>query len=204
VGGTTTTESYLYAYIASGTNAGKIDTITERRQIGAGSWTTVRTVTYTYHDGSTSNGTTGDVKTATVKDAAGNTLSTSYARYYTSSSSTGYTGGLKYSVVGDAYERFKAWCDANLTTPDTATDAQVAPFADYFEYDGLRRVTKHTSVGNGWTAGSSGLQTTTFAYFTSTFADGYNSWQVKTVATQADGNTLTTYTNFAGQWVLEV
>src|SRR5262249_21356077 len=49
VGGTTTTESYLYAYIASGTNAGKIDTITERRQIGAGSWTTVRTVTYTYH-----------------------------------------------------------------------------------------------------------------------------------------------------------
>src|SRR5262249_31215591 len=42
VGGTTTTESYLTTYLTSGTNAGRASDVTLRRQVGAGSWVTVR------------------------------------------------------------------------------------------------------------------------------------------------------------------
>jgi RHS repeat-associated protein len=205
-GGVTTTESYQYAYIASGTNAGKIDTITLRRQVGTGgSWTTVRTVTFTYHDGTGSGGTAGDLHTAVEKDAAGNVITNWWYRYYTTSSATGYAGAMKYVVSGAAYDRLKAWCDANATTPDAATDAQVSPFADhYYEYDSVHRVTKHTQQGTGCTACFGGLQTNTYTYTTSPFAPGYSSWRTKTVETHPDNNTLTVYTNFAGQPVLKV
>ncbi|MBO0697189.1 MAG: RHS repeat protein [Zavarzinella sp.] len=203
-GGTTTTESCLYAYVVSGTNAGKIESVTLRRQVGAGSWTTVRSVEYAYYDGTTANGTAGDLKTAVVKDGAAptpNVLETKYYRYYTTSSSAGYPGALKYAFSGASYERLTA----AYPTPDTATDAQVAAYADdYFEFDATKRVTKHTRQGTGCTSCSGGLGTSTFAYSTSPFADGYNSWRTKTVETRADGNTLTVYTNFAGQPILEV
>jgi len=204
-GGTTTTESYLYAYIASGTNAGKIESVTLRRQIGAGSWTTVRKSEYEYFGTGSSNGTSGDVKTVVIKDGSSSVLDNSYYRYFTTSSSTGYAGALKFAVTGDSYERLKKWCDDNSTTPDGATDAQVAVFAVHaFEYDGLHRVTKHIQQGTGCSSCAGGLGQSTFAYTTSAFADGYNSWRNKTVETRADGNTMTYYTNFAGQIIVEV
>ncbi len=201
VGSTTTVESYLYTYLASGTNAGRTDTITLRRQVNSGSWTTVRTAEYTYHDGTTGNGTAGDLKTAIVKDSSGNVLDTKYYRYYTSSSSTGYAGGLKYAFNADAYERLKN----SYATPDSATDSQVESYAsDYFEYDSVRRVSKHTQSGTGCSACAGGLGVVTYSISTSAFADGYNSWRTKTVETRADGNTQTVYTNFIGQPILEV
>src|SRR5205823_3928008 len=38
-GGTTTVESYLYSYIASGTNAGLMQSVILRRQVNGGAWT---------------------------------------------------------------------------------------------------------------------------------------------------------------------
>ena len=205
VAGTTTTESFLFAYITSGTNTGKISNVTLRRQVGAGSWTTIRKVEYDYYGTGSSNGTAGDLKTSIVKDGSSTVLDTRFFRYYTASSSIGYAGAMKYAFSADSYARLKTWCDANSTTPDNATDAQVAPFAsDYLEFDAFKRVTKHTRQGTGCSACTGGLGTYTFTYSLSAFADGYNSWRTKTVETQPDGNTRTVYTNFAGQVILGV
>ncbi len=77
-GGGARTESFVYAYVASGTNAGRLDTVTQRTQVGTGSWTTVRSVAYAYYDGTTGPGLAGALKLATVKDAAGAAIDTSY------------------------------------------------------------------------------------------------------------------------------
>jgi hypothetical protein len=204
-GGTTTTESFLYAYVSGGVNDGKIESVTLRRQVGSGSWTTIRKVEYAYYTGTESagqdHGTAGDLKTAVVKDSGGIVLDQQYFRYFKTSTSSGYAGALKYAFNGDSYERLKA-ADS---TPEDATDTFVATYAsEVFEYDAVRRVTKHTQQGTGCSACAGGLSVATFSYSTSTFADGYNSWRTKTVETRADGNTVTTFTNFAGQPVLEV
>src|SRR5262249_4569675 len=105
VGSTTTTESYLYTYLSSGVNIGRLSNVTLRRQVNGGSWTTVRQTDYTYHDGIVASGTAGDLKTAVVKDGAGNTLDTKYYRYYVAGESNGYAGGLKYVFNADSYAR---------------------------------------------------------------------------------------------------
>ena len=46
VGSTTTTESFAYTYLSSGTNSGKVDAVTFRRKVNSGSWETVRTAQY--------------------------------------------------------------------------------------------------------------------------------------------------------------
>src|SRR5262249_27871131 len=67
-GTTTTTESYLYAYVASGANAGKLQSVTLRRQSGGGAWLVVREADYAYYDGVEPYGNLGDLKTATIKN----------------------------------------------------------------------------------------------------------------------------------------
>jgi hypothetical protein len=81
-GGSTVTESYLYSYVSSGANAGLVSGVTLRRKVDSGSWTTVRQVAYTYYDGVESYGNATDLKTAQVKDAAGNVLDIYYYRYW--------------------------------------------------------------------------------------------------------------------------
>jgi hypothetical protein len=138
------TESYLYHYIPSGTNAGKLDTVTLQRKQGSGSWATVRKVTYDYYDGSTGqHGVAGNLRSAAVSDGADHTLDVRYYRYWTdawSSSAPGYAGGLKYAFEPDSYARLTAALGSSV---DSLSDAQVAPYADYyFEYDSLQRVSK--------------------------------------------------------------
>ena len=97
----------------------------------------MRTTEYAYHDGSTSNGVAGELKTAVLKDAAGNVLDESYYRYYTSGSSS----GLMKSAFGP--EAFVRVATALGTGFDSFTDTQVAPYADkYLEYDSSGRITK--------------------------------------------------------------
>ena len=74
--GVTTTESFLFAYVASGTNVGKLASVTQRRQVGAGSWVTVRTVEFTQYGTGSALGAAGDLKTAVVKDGSGVALDT--------------------------------------------------------------------------------------------------------------------------------
>ena len=160
---------------------------TLRRQTNGGAWSTVRTVEYTYYDTGDANGNPGDLKYAVTKDASGTILDREYDRYYLSGSSVGYQGGLKYRFGFASYGQLAA----AYADPTTATDAQVALYADsYLEYDTAHRVTKDAEQGLG---------ASTFAYATSTFADGFNTWRSKSVTTLPDGNTRTVYTNYAGE-----
>src|SRR5207247_9426002 len=109
-------------------------------------------------------GNAGDLETAVVKDGAGTVLENRYSRYSTTSSPPAYAGGLKYAVTGDAYERMEAWADAQspAVAVDDLTDAQVAVFAtDAFEYDAVRRVTRHTQPGTGGSVSAGGRGTST-------------------------------------------
>jgi hypothetical protein len=201
VGTTTTTESYLYAYLSSGPNAGRLQTVTLRRQINGGAWSSVRVAVYNYYDGTTSLGTLGDLKTEVLQDSAGNVLDTHYYRYYTSSSSTGYPGALKYAFGAVSYGRLLA----AFPNPDSATDAHVAPFADlYQEYDSVQRVSKQVVQGAGCSTCTGRLGSFTMSYTTSPFAPGYNSWMTRTLVTLPDNNQRIEYTNFAGEVMLDV
>src|SRR5262249_49211007 len=60
VGGTTTTESFQYSYLAApDPNAGKLSGAVLRRQVNGGAWTTIRQVAYTYYNGTESYGPLG-------------------------------------------------------------------------------------------------------------------------------------------------
>ena len=70
--------------------------------------------------------------------------------------------------------------------------------------DSARRVSKLVAQGAGCSVCTGGLGTYAFASSVSGFADGYNTWRTRQVTTLPDGNTQTSYVNFAGQTVLEV
>jgi RHS repeat-associated protein len=195
------TESFLYTYGTSGSSLNQLTNVTLRRQV-SGVWSTIRQAVYAYYDGSTSFGNPGDLQSATIEDASGNAIDTWYYRYYQAGASGGYAGGVKYVFGPDAYRRL-----ANaFSNPLTATDTQVAPYADgYYQYDSSQHVTQAVIAGDGSTEGSgTGLGTYTYSYSTSTNAAGYNSWATKTVETLPDGNQNIIYTNAYGEVMLAV
>ena len=205
VGGTTTTESYLYTFVSGGANDGLIASVTQRRKVGAGSWTTVRSAEYAYYTTGDSGGNSLDLKTVTVKDGSGTVLDTSYYRYYTAGGSGGYLDGLKYALGPAAYARAVG---AGLT-PATASDSALAPYADHsFEYNDQFRVTKETAAGAGGdSTGGRGTFTYAYAYSeTATVLAGtpgnYNEWVVKTTETLPGSHTRVVYTNAAKQVML--
>jgi RHS repeat-associated protein len=203
-GGSAVTESYLYDYLPTGNaNAGRVASVILRRNVGGGSWSTVREVDYAYYDGTDSNGNLGDLKTETIKDADGNPLGTDYYRYYISNTSIGYTGGLKYHLSAASFDRMTGLVGPGYT-PLTATDTQLAPYADnYFEYDSSHRVTLEEVQGQGCSACSGGLGEYTFSYTASSNTAAYNSWAMKTVETLPDGNQNIVYTNAYGEIMLK-
>jgi hypothetical protein len=146
--GQTTTESWLYGYVASGVNTGLLASVTLRTKLNGGAWGTVRQVQYSYYDGTqTYGGNPGDLLSATVLDANNNVLQTSYYRYYVSGQANGYAHALELVFNPDSYD----WLTAALgTNVASLTDSQVAPYADnYFQYDSLKRVTLETAQGAG-------------------------------------------------------
>src|SRR5207249_2649919 len=100
VGSNTVDEEFAYSYISGGGNDGLLSSVLLHRRDNGGAWGIVRKVSYTYYGNDENNGNLGDLKTATIKDAAGNTLETTYYRYYTQAdidnSANGYVHGLKY------------------------------------------------------------------------------------------------------------
>ena len=96
---------------------------------------------------------------AVIEDGAGNALDTSYYRYYPS---YGGFDGLKYVFNPDSFARLSA----AVADPFTATDQQVAPYADnYFEYDAQRRVSKEVAQGMTCDCSNTGGQGTfTYSY----------------------------------------
>ena len=201
-GGTSVSELYQYSYIPFGLpNAGLVSSVVLSREVGGGPAVTVRQVAYTYYVTGDPYGNTGDLETATVEDANGNALDTTYYRYYTSDGPTGYADGLEYVFGPDAYGRLTAALGTSL---DSLTNAQVAPYADnYFQYDSSHRVTEEIAAGAGSSDGSSpGLGTFTYGYTASSNTPGLNSWAMKTVETLPDGNSNMVYTNAAGEVML--
>ncbi|HEX8910754.1 MAG TPA: hypothetical protein VF796_00245, partial [Humisphaera sp.] len=200
----TTVESFLYDYLTSGANDGRLERVTYRTSTNAGStWTTVRKAEYAYYEGTGTGedafGTLGDLKTAVVKDGAGTVLDTTYYRYYPDdTSSDGYAGGLQFVLYADDYARAAAGLTGG-TTPFNATAEELAPFASrHYTYDAAHRVSAETVGGAG------GGGTYQFAYETSGHADGYNSWKYKTTETLPDGNQNVVYTNHLQRVMLKV
>jgi RHS repeat-associated protein len=201
------TESLLYTYLVSpDPNAGVMASTTLRRQVNGGAWTTVRVVNYDYYDGTSNKpfGNLGDLRTATILDGNNNVIDTMYYRYYTSldAGTTGYVHGLKYYFSPQSYARLAA----DISNPLTATDAQVAPYADdYFEFDPYtQRVTKAVVQGAGCSVCTGGQGTFTYSYTISSNSSWYNSWYYKTVETLPDGSTNTVYANYVGETMLDV
>jgi len=192
-GPTTQIDSYYYAFVTSGVNAGLNETMTLRRSPdNAATWTELRRVKYTYYDGTTTFGNAGDLQMAEEQIKNGSTwttISTHYFRFYKPGDANGFTHGLKFYVSPDAFSR--------IPSPLTASDVTVAGYADnYYEYDSSRRVT--TSKTNG------GQLTYTLAYTDNTDADDYNNWKRKTTINFPNGSLRIIYTNYIGQELLSV
>ena|GEM_PF-2414997 len=195
-GGQTVIESFLNGYVASGVDAGLLGSVTLRRQVGGGAWTTVRQAVYGYGDGTQSYANVGDLMLVTVNDGQGHALDTSYFRYYTTldAPSGGYVHGLKYYFSPESYARMAA----ALGNPLTAADSAVLQYADDFlQYDSAKRVSKIVIQGQG---------EYDYAYAApSSNANGYDSWKYKTTETRpADGTQHIVYTNYVGEIMLDV
>ncbi|HEX8339471.1 MAG TPA: hypothetical protein VF624_01050, partial [Tepidisphaeraceae bacterium] len=196
-------ESWLYSYFGSGVNAGMLNTVTRRKDVG-GTYQTVETLSYTYHDGTTANGTARQIRTAVIADASGNAKETAYYRYYADDlDEEGYAGALKYSLSDKSYRQLLAAHPSS--TIDQLTDTQVAAYADmYFEYDDSKRVALRTVQGDGCSACTGGQGSYTYVYESSAHAAGVNSWTDKVIETLPDGNQNVSYYNADGQVMLSV
>ena len=163
VGGTTVTEGYSYTYLTSGVNSGLLASVLLWRSVNNGVPTNVEEVIYAYYDGTQSyGGNSGDLMTATTEDfdasGAPHILNEDYYRYYTSSNL------LEFVFTGASYERLVTVLGS--ISPPSATDAQVAPYADsQYVYDQYNRVITAVIQGAGSSTGTGdGLGTYTYSY----------------------------------------
>lgn len=196
-------ETFEYAYIASGPNAGLVSEVKLKR--GA---TLVRKATFEYYDGTNAGSMVGgnarDLQLERVWDAGGQLIDATYFRYYTQAGPTGFADGLKYVFHPEAYARLIQDVPGALS----ATDASIAKYADaYYEYDASHRAVKAVVQGAGCSCvGSDGSGEYGYAYYTSPFAGiaqgDFNTWRSKTVETLSDGNQNIYYFNFAGELML--
>lgn len=198
------TESYLYSYVGSGPNAGLLDNVTLRRSSDGGTtWDEVRQSAYTYYDGTQSYGNAGDLMTSIVENADG-AIDTNYFRYYTAADAgtTGYVHGLKYMFSPASYARLVS----AVGDPTTATDEDVAPYADaFYQYDSQQRVTQAVLQGAGCSCvAEGGKGTYTYSYETSSNSAGFNSWRTKTTVVMPDESIDTYYMNPYGELILKV
>jgi uncharacterized delta-60 repeat protein/RHS repeat-associated protein len=208
----TVQEQFTYAYISSGTNAGKKSSVTLERKTydsalgqndGNTSYTTVREADYAYYDGagsgptSTTYGSAGQLQSVQVKDAGGHVLETRYYRYYVDGDANthGYPRALKYVLKGASYDRFVAYY-GNTPLAATVNDSSLSAYANgYYEYDAGYRVSKKKLQGRGSSASAGGVGSYTYTYDDSPFMGGNDVWSSKVTETLPDGNQNITYYN---------
>lgn len=192
IGSTTTTESFLYSF----TSDFHLLNVVHRRDVNNLGWSNIRRAEYTYYGDSEDYGSLNDLRTVTRQTWNGSSWSsigTSYYRYYKAGAANGFVHGLKLALDAAAFDKLAAF----VPDPYTATDAEVAQFADYyFEYDGSQRVTREIVAA--------GSQTFTFSYTDSAFANGFNNWRRKTVETRPDGSQTIVYCNSSGGTMLRI
>jgi RHS repeat-associated protein len=185
------TEQFQYEYDAS---SQRTTAVTHRRQSASGPWTDIRRVTYEYYGNSAVHGSAGDlmrVRRQTPSSSGWESTEITYYRYYLSGESKGFAHGLKFVVEPDGY----AAMIADGLDPLAANGTVLLQYAKYyFEYGDNQRVTKEI-VDRGSLAYS-------FDYSTSSYNDSFNHWKRKTVETRPDGATVTVFTNYIGQAML--
>ena len=194
-GQSTPVEVHEYAYLSSGSNAGKVSHI----DIKQGDGTLVRSVSLGYYDGTTSFGSLGQLASITTRDAAGGILDAKAYRYANGPSGDSL---LQYMFDSEAVRRVAA-AGLNIAT---AANTLVAPFAtSYLEYDAQNRVTRHDVQGAGCSTCTGGIGSFSYAYAQNP-ASGLSdsAWQTKTTETRPDGTERIVYSNGRLQTMLEV
>lgn len=189
----------LYTYATSGVHQGLILNV-EKRLVRGGVELPLKQWRFSYYDGSTSAGSLNDLQSTVAEvweesSAGWATSARAYYRYYKTASSIGFKHGLRYVLDSDGWARMQEMGldPLNLTAVSDATLAGYA--SDYFEYDSENRVTR--SVRHG------GTQTFTFSLLSSDNASGRNWWR-RSIETQPDSATVTTYYNNTNQPVLKI
>jgi RHS repeat-associated protein len=202
-------ESWIYEFDLSLGTGGWLTRVDFRRKdspAGNAPWVTVRSVEYAYYTSFASSGLAfggsyGDLRTATIKDAAGLVIDEKFYRYYVGHESDGYPHALKYVFDGKSVARLRG----AVADPFAASDTVVAPYSQHhFKYDGQRRVIEHSIQGFGSSTTASGIGTFGYTYTSSSLLSTYdrNHWAVKTVESLPDGNQNAVYTNAFGQVIL--
>ncbi len=220
-GSVTTTDEYRYSYNSATdestdtNNPGTVSNVALYRTT-SGTTSMVQQVDYTYYGGSdTSFGSRGDLKLAQIRDADGNVLDTTYCRYY-----TGVPGfdGLSYMFSDASFRRLEAWGTATSTDIFSASNDDVAPYADvHLVYGGEagQTITELDLQGLGCSACAGGIGSYQYAYeqsgasyFNGDGSFNFNQWTDRTTESfVADTGTLytnTIYSNFAGETILSV
>jgi RHS repeat-associated protein len=208
------TEYFTYNYFTSGNNAGQISSIQQSLQrVGESTPTVFRQAVYTYYQGNYTGddafGNQGDLKTVSIEDGSGNVINESYYRYYTpddvDNGQPGTVGALKFVVTPESFSKLSA----AVSNPFTATDAQLAPFADnYFQYDADGRAVSENAAAAG-ASGDSGQGVSPLSYYTNpdfptSGTPDFNTWRQRTIEMLSDGNQNIVYTNVNQDVLLEI
>lgn len=194
---------YLFDYYPANNNSnGLMSRATLQQSADGSSFETVRMVDYVYYAPNDANGPSGYLKLVETKDVNNVSLGVKYYRYYTEDGEHSFSGALRYAFGADSMHRIVA---AGLN-PYTATDSELAPYADnYIEWDkGTFRVTKHVVQGTGCSVCSAGLGGYEYAYLESNNSIGFNSWRMRTTETLPDDSQNIVFTNGYGQVMLFV
>ena len=206
------TETFAYSYNIDG----QISLIQQSIQRAGDSAPTVfRQAVYSYYQGSYTGsdayGNFGDLKTVTIEDGNGNVLSEDYYRYYTpadlNAGAQGYVGALMYSFSADSFTKLAA----AFTDPFTATDAQIAPYADEaYTWNNQRQVVGEV-VGSMGASANLGQGTYAFSYTfnpalqSMTYSNlNYNTWVTQATEILPDGNENLVYVNIDGNAILDI
>jgi hypothetical protein len=189
--------AYL-SYAATGPDgAEQIELIRWARQIASGSETTTREQRHTYYGAGELHGNQGDLKTVTLLEPDGTSMSvvaTHYMRYYRDDASgTGFRHGLKYYLSPAAVDLLES--DPQFDGFDAADDTLIADYADsHFEYAAQQRVSKSVIDAGDAEYG--------FVVAESDNPDGYNSWRTKTTVTPPGGVATVYFSNHIQQEML--
>jgi uncharacterized delta-60 repeat protein/RHS repeat-associated protein len=214
VGSTVTEEEFVYSYLSSGVNSGKISSIElERSTFSSGSspssWSPVQSVVYSYYTGSSGQygGNVGDLEYVTLYDGApttGTALGTSYYRYTTISTDVDQTQDLvEYSFDAQSYARLLAALPSG-ESPDSLTDSELqsggfAAYADtYNTYDSQGQIATQYIQGRG---------TTTYTFTLNPSAPStpsYSVWAKETTIENPDGSFDYQYFNGYGEQLLDI
>lgn len=194
---------FTFSYNLSGASIGLLASVTYAQTVSAVT-TTVRVSNYSYYTTGGPNGPAGTLQRVQLTDGT-NVLETTYYRY-DAADVTGFVP-LRYVVHPHAYDRLVAALGSEAAV-DAASDATIAPYADFFfQYDAQRRVIQETVQGTGCgcgSAGSRGVFQYSYAVATHLQPDGPNVWSNKCTVTEPDGNQRIVYTNAAGQTMLSI